>query len=976
MSSLPEGLLSNKAVELAVGHWAEGDEYLMGQVSEAWSTAAKDSRELADHIDTLSRSTSSNLDSVAGNKLSDASTTLADGMRQLASVCESLRTQVADGQREVQLCHHIVTLTAITLAAQLAVDLALSLSGVGAIKAIAEQQAARRTMQAAWRALVEKLAGDGAAAAAARRAMVLGGGQGLVVDGGAQLWQVLADHTRTVDQINWNSIAKSTTLGVVGGWAGYQAGSRASQWAANRLGADRLARRVRVPGTSMLFAPAQLQANLVGLGAGGAAGGALGGAGAYGWERFINHNSGAGLWETVKAGVATGAASAVLGAGSVFVHAARPGSVRPGSTSTQSEDLLATLRSAGTDTRALRTSLNELSTNALDSPAFHRFAAENDLSPADPAYKDNDYVDAVHEINRVIARDVGPEFDTGRFEQNLSAHDRVPARGTGDEVRIADASPDERTAIIARMLHAGEDPRAVLTELDRLGMWHQDTETPATPDHNESASSTQHDSPTDHPAARARTELYDTLNAAEYHGITDPRATETSVEVLGRHRRAALEAWTDALPRLRGELAADPEFPGHRELLDRIDEYERSNSDYVERRNELQNHLIAEVRNGNHIPNPSYTMADAQIVRNILLEAQRATVTADEFSRVLQHLHGQRDYRHLGSVLGGVKEAATRTAVAKRLLTESLGRHLENNPGLTRIDFSTQRPTLHPAHQAHTAATLETAAAHNPVELGRRITRTISDTGLGAGSIPGPLLIHPPPDATETSNAPRLQAHLDHTVGSLVERIRQEGVSTWSPDPHHFSITDAYILSQALARLELESFGPVRALDSHYLESVLLNNPQQVIIASAPSLDGGPWHPDDVVGYCEYEVGHQDHGYVVPPDEGYVSGICVASACRGLGISRRLIEQTFWSLFVDREVSRVVMTMRPNNTEMRSLVESMGLRVSRELDGDIYGDGQPRVEMALTPETWIAYLRSRNRPLPPGAWPGKPDDEP
>lgn len=957
MSSLPEGLLSNTAVELAIGHWAEGDEYLLGQVSEAWSTAAKDSRDLADHIDTLRLSTSSNLDSAAGNKLAEASTTLADGMRRLAGVCESLGAQVADGQREVQLCHHIVTLTAITLAAQLAVDLALSLSGVGAVKAIAEQQAARRTMRAAWRTLVEKLAGDGAAATAARRAMMLGGGQGLVVDGGAQLWQVLADHTRTMDQIDWNSIAKSTTLGVAGGWAGYQVGGRASRWAADRLGADRLARRVRVPGTSMLFAPAQLQANLLGLGAGGAAGGALGGAGAYGWERFINHNSGAGLWETVKAGVATGAASAVLGAGSVFVHAARPSPMRPEPTSPQSADLLASLRSAGTDTLALRTSLTEMSTNTLDSPAFHRFAAENALSPADPAFKDNDYVHAVHEINRVIARDVGPEFDTGRFEQNLSAHDHPPARGTGDETRIADAGPEERTAVIARMLHAGEDPRAVLTELDRLGMWHQDADTPPPRVHDE------------------RAELYDTLNAAEYHGITHPGAAETPVEVLGRHRRAALEAWTDALPRLRGELAADPEFPGHRELLDRIDEFERSNADYVARRNEVQNHLISyvDVRNGNHIPNPSYTMADAQIVRNILLEAQRATVTADEFSRVLQHLQVQREYRHLGSVTGAVREAATRTATAKSLLAESLGRYLENNPALTRIDFSTQRPTLHPAHQAHTAAALESAAAHNPAELGRRITRIGSDPYGGSIGIPGPRLIHPPPaDSPAEAGAGTSRACTDV---SLAARAREQ-VTVWPPDPHHFSVSDAYSFSRALAGLELESFGPVRSLDRAYLEEVLRNEPQRLLIASARSLDGGPMHPDDVIGYCEYEVGHRDHGYVVPPDEGYVSGICVSSAARGLGVSRKLIERTFWKLFVDHDVPRVVMTMRPNNTEMRSLVESMGLRVSRELDGDIYGDGQPRVEMALTPEAWIAYLRSRNRPLPPGAWPGKPDDEP
>ncbi|WP_280274164.1 GNAT family N-acetyltransferase [Nocardia wallacei] len=915
MSSLPEGLLSNTATELAIGHWAEGDEYLLGQVSEAWSTAAKDSRDLADHIDTLSRSTSSNLDSAAGSKLAEASTALADGMRQLASTCESLGAQVTDGQREVQLCHHIVTLTAITLAAQLAVDLALSLSGVGAVKAIAEQQAARRTMQAAWRALVEKLAGDGAAAAAARRAMILGGGQGLVVDGGAQLWQVLADHTRTVGQIDWNSIAKSTTLGVGGGWAGYKAGGRASQWAADRLGANRLARRVRLPGTSLLFAPAQLQANLLGLGAGGVAGGALGGAGAYGWERFINGASGVSLWETVKSGAATGAASAVLGAGSVFVHAARPSPPQPGSTSTHGQDL--------------RTRLTELSTEALDSPAFHRFVAENDLSPADPAFENNDHVHAVHEINRVIARDVGPEFDTGRSEQSL-------------------------------------------------GMRHEDAETSPLRDHDEPAPPTR-DSPTDHSAdasERTRAELYNTLNAAEYHGITDPRAAETPVEVLGRQRRAALEAWTDALPRLRGELAADPDFPGHRELLARIEEYERSNSDYSVRRNEVQNDLISDVRLGMHIPDPSYTPADAQIVRNILLEAQRGTVTADEFFRALQHVTAQREYRHLNFQIGGAKWAAERTADAKKLLTESLGRYLENNPAFTRIDFSTQRPTLHPAHQAHTAAALETAAAHNPAELGRRITRTMSDAGLAYGSIAGPRLIHPPPDAAETGNVPRFHAHADHAIESLVERIRQSGVSTWSPDPYHSSISDAYTLSRVLARLELESFGPVRALDGDYLESVLLSNPRQIIIASAPSLDGGPWHPDDVVGYCEYEVGHQDHGYVVPPDEGYVSGICVASACRGLGISRKLIEQTFWKLFVDHDMSRVVMTMRPNNTEMRSLVESMGLRISRRLDGDIYGDGQPRVEMALTPESWIAYLRSRNRPLPPGAWPGKPDEQP
>lgn len=295
--------------DLVLGHWPETDVDGMRRCGDAYMQACRTLNDAADRYEKRGTEAEGSVGGVTQLGLAERHKTVAQATRDKAETCRSLGQQCYDTADASLRTMHLLTVTGIVLAAQLAYDALLFFQG-GGMKALADRLEAEQAMRAAAQRLTAGVA-ERAAIGAAERAPLRGALQaagigaltGGVTSAAAQAWD-LADGIR--DEFSVREFVEQVLAGTLGGAAGAEAGRRLAPTILERVGGRATSRAGRlashIGGTVLLG------------GAGGITGGVVGSVPVL-ISRAEDIHTLNDLFKQVRDGAITGFAGGFVGAG-------------------------------------------------------------------------------------------------------------------------------------------------------------------------------------------------------------------------------------------------------------------------------------------------------------------------------------------------------------------------------------------------------------------------------------------------------------------------------------------------------------------------------------------------------------------------------------------------------------------------------------------------------------------------------------
>ncbi|MEV0075810.1 toxin glutamine deamidase domain-containing protein [Nocardia neocaledoniensis] len=212
---------------LGAGDWPDGDETAMRRVADGWTA-------MANTLDTV--------DDDAAVALNAALTAISEGETHTAIAtfrdkflagdqatvtavrtwCRKQAELLDDGANDIEHTKLVIIGTMIVTAAELALALATSWTGVGAVAGVAARVAGQIAIRIAIKQLIARMLSRGAAKAAARLALRGAAFEALEeggVDLAARMIQV-SNGDRTTDKFGWTDLGLATFGGAVGGAVG------------------------------------------------------------------------------------------------------------------------------------------------------------------------------------------------------------------------------------------------------------------------------------------------------------------------------------------------------------------------------------------------------------------------------------------------------------------------------------------------------------------------------------------------------------------------------------------------------------------------------------------------------------------------------------------------------------------------------------------------------------------------------------
>ncbi|MET8877284.1 hypothetical protein [Nocardia sp. NPDC004604] len=187
--------------ELVIGHWPQADVTGMRRTGNAYFEAGHSLSTAADQYEAAAARTEDAISGFTGDGLAERNNTVVTAMRDQSAVRQSLGQQCHDVADSTVQTQHLLIVTGIVLAAQLAYDALLFFQG-GGVKAATDRLAAEEAMRTTVAKFTGEL-GEAAAAGAARRAALhgaihaakIGFVSSAAISVGAQVWD-MADGVR------------------------------------------------------------------------------------------------------------------------------------------------------------------------------------------------------------------------------------------------------------------------------------------------------------------------------------------------------------------------------------------------------------------------------------------------------------------------------------------------------------------------------------------------------------------------------------------------------------------------------------------------------------------------------------------------------------------------------------------------------------------------------------------------------------
>lgn len=226
------------ARDLVLGHWPETDVEGMRRFGDAYSNACEDLRAYADEYEAASTSTEDALRGATRDGLAGRHYEIGSAIRAKAALCESLGQQCHDMADMAVQTQHLIAMTGVVFALQLAYDMAMFYAG-GGVKALGDRLAAQQAMRIAGMRFATGAA-DKVAAGAARRAALYGAARaagigavsGMAISVGAQIWDI---ESGVRDGFDGSAFLEMTLGGLLGGAAGAEVGRRLAPHLFGRL---------------------------------------------------------------------------------------------------------------------------------------------------------------------------------------------------------------------------------------------------------------------------------------------------------------------------------------------------------------------------------------------------------------------------------------------------------------------------------------------------------------------------------------------------------------------------------------------------------------------------------------------------------------------------------------------------------------------------------------------------------------------
>ncbi|WP_280339868.1 toxin glutamine deamidase domain-containing protein [Nocardia neocaledoniensis] len=212
---------------LGAGDWPDGDETAMRRVADGWTAMANTLNTVDDHAAVALNAA---LTAISEGETHTAIATFRDKflagdqatVTAVRTWCEKQAELLDDGANDIEHTKLVIIGTMIVTAAELAVALATSWTGVGAVAGVAARVAGQIAIRIAIKQLIARMLSRGAAKAAARLALRGAAFEALEeggVDLAARMIQV-SNGDRTSDKFGWTDLGLATFGGAVGGAVG------------------------------------------------------------------------------------------------------------------------------------------------------------------------------------------------------------------------------------------------------------------------------------------------------------------------------------------------------------------------------------------------------------------------------------------------------------------------------------------------------------------------------------------------------------------------------------------------------------------------------------------------------------------------------------------------------------------------------------------------------------------------------------
>lgn len=214
------------------GDWPEGDETAMRRLADSWDGLAETLGTIDEDADTVIRDV---LTALSAGQAHDAVSTMwapiggdQGAIEELIKRCKSQADSLDNGANDIEHTKYTIIAAMIILAAELAVALATSWTGIGAAAGVAARVATQVAIRMVVRGLIQRILSR-MLAKAALRAAAFGAFSGLLEEGGsdlaARLLQVAQGHRDGLTAEDWKAVGLVSLAGTAGGAVGGGLGS-------------------------------------------------------------------------------------------------------------------------------------------------------------------------------------------------------------------------------------------------------------------------------------------------------------------------------------------------------------------------------------------------------------------------------------------------------------------------------------------------------------------------------------------------------------------------------------------------------------------------------------------------------------------------------------------------------------------------------------------------------------------------------
>ncbi|MFJ1456977.1 hypothetical protein [Nocardia sp. N2S4-5] len=214
------------------GDWPEGDETAMRRLADSWDGLAETLGTIDEDADAVVRDV---LTALSAGQAHDAVSTMwapiggdQGAIQELIKRCQSQADSLDKGATDIEHTKYTIIAAMVILAAELAVALATSWTGIGAAAGVAARVATQVAIRMVVRGLIQRILSR-MLAKAALRAAAIGAFTGLLEEGGsdlaARLIQVARGDRDGLTAADWKAVGLVSLAGTAGGAVGGGLGS-------------------------------------------------------------------------------------------------------------------------------------------------------------------------------------------------------------------------------------------------------------------------------------------------------------------------------------------------------------------------------------------------------------------------------------------------------------------------------------------------------------------------------------------------------------------------------------------------------------------------------------------------------------------------------------------------------------------------------------------------------------------------------